>query len=52
MAAVGQIRPNVKMMKIAYAILKTPKQLQQAKKPVAPPSKQQLRWNRSLLNSQ
>jgi len=50
MAQVATIRPNPKLAKIAYKILKTPKELQQANKP--PTQNQKVRWDRDSIYSQ
>lgn len=50
MAAVATIRPNLKLAKIAYKILKTPKELQQANK--KPTDNQTKRWARDSIYAQ
>ena len=50
-ASAGTIRPNKKAMKIAYSLLKTPKELQQ-KNEYRPSNKRLAEWFRDSLNSQ
>lgn len=47
----GQIRPNKQLAKIVYAILKTPKNMQQKTNPIAS-DKQKLEWFRDSSTAQ
>jgi hypothetical protein len=47
----GQIRPDKKLMKLVYKILKTPKNLQQENQTIAS-HKRQREWNVDSLMSQ
>jgi len=51
MAAVATIRPNTKAMKIAYKILKTPKELQQSPRSKPANDNQKKRWFRDSMYS-
>lgn len=50
-AAAGTIRPNKKAMKIAYRLLKTPKELQQKTEP-RPSNKRIYEWFRDSSTAQ
>lgn len=50
MASVATIRPDTKAMKIAYKILKTPKELQQANH--RSNENQKKRWSKDSIYSQ